>query len=311
VNRYFGQIAQRVTADQSMYQAMHERRSRLVPALAAIVVALGWATAGSAGAAITPFTLAPVSGPAGTVVAVSGAGCSPGLTVSAAGDYVLVTAPTLQVSTHATVAANGSWHGSFTVPAGALPAGAPVAALCVSDGLPSLLTLYTPQTFTVTAPPTTTASTTTTTTGTTHPTTPTTKPRESGGTIPTPPPTNGGTQPPHGGEGPGATLPISGGTPPGGGGSTGGSPNGGSAPGGSSTSRPGKVDVEHATRAAARAADLSAPELPAADVGGSGGLGWLAWLLLLSLAGAAVATPLWIRRYRRTVAEGGDLGDAA
>jgi hypothetical protein len=284
-----------------MYQAMRDRRSRLVPALAAIVVALGWAAAGSAGAAITAFTLAPTSGPPGTVFSVSGAGCSPGLTVSAANDYVSVDVPTLQISTRVPVAANGSWHGAFTVPAGALPAGAPVAALCVSDGLPSLLTLYTPQTFTVTAPPTTTASTTTTTTtattGTTHPTTPTTKPRESGGSIPTPPPTNGGT-----------TLPISGGTPAGGGGS-----NGGSAHGGSGTTRPGAgtVDVEHATSAAARAADLSAPELPAADVGGSGGLGWLVWLLLLSLVGAVVATPLWIRRSRRTVADRGDLGDTA
>jgi hypothetical protein len=294
-----------VTTDVPMLEAMRDRRSRLVPALAAMVIAAGWAAAGSAGAAITSFTLSPTSGAPSTVVGVSGAGCSPGFTVSAS-DYVLVTAPTLQISTRVPVVANGSWHGSFTVPAGATPLASPVAALCVSDGLPSLLTLYTPQTFTVTAPPTTTAP--TTTPGTTHPTTPTTpttQPRESGGTTPPP-----GTQPPNGGAGPGATLPVSGGSPPSDGGGSNGGSHSGSADGGSARNQSGAgtVDVEHAMSAAARAADLSAPELPTAHVGGSSGLGWLSWLLVLALLVAMVATPFWIRRTRRAIAEGGDLG---
>jgi hypothetical protein len=265
----------------------------------------GMASGGVADAAITGFALSPTSGPPGTVVSVSGTGCSPGLTVSGASDYVTVTAPTLQISTtRIATAANGSWHGSFTVPAGAkgLGLGSLVAAVCTSNALPSLTTLYTPQTFTVTAPPAVTTPTT--------PTTPTTKPHGPGTTTP---PTNGGNPPVRGG--PTSTVPVPGGVPdgsganPGSGGGNGGSKSGN---GGSGSARPGPthIDVQRAAEASARAADLSTPELPAADTAGAGGLGWLAWLLLLALVVAAVGTPFWLRRSREPEAAA-DAGDGA
>jgi hypothetical protein len=286
-----------------------QRRTRVVAVLVGVLVAAGWSAAGIADAAISPFTLSPAAGPAGTVVHVSGAGCSPGLTVSAANDYVAVTAPVLGVSMRVPAAANGSWNGSFAVPANAtpIPAGLPVAALCVSDGLPSLTTLYTPQTFTVTAPPTTTTPTTPTTP--TSPTTPTTKP-----TTGSTPPTNGGGPGSGNGGGPGSTVPVFGGCPPdpSGGNSGGGSGNAGSEPG---ESRPGpkstvKIGDSKAARAA-RAADLSVPELPAARVTGAGGLGWLSWLLLIGLLVAAVAAPFWLRRSRRPDDDAAAIGDHA
>ena len=260
---------------------------------AALVVIGSWST-GVAGAAPTGFDLSPTSGPPGTVVTASGTGCSPGFTVSAMSDYVLITAPSLQVSVRAPVARDGSWHRSFTVPADA-NAGVQVLvfALCVSDGLAVLTALYTPQTFDVTAPP---APTTTTPGGTT----PTTKPNGSGGTTPTTP---GGTSPGNREE-PGSTVPVFGGFPPDSSGGGDASPDRGSGPGGSATTRPGaiKADVRRAAgMPAARAADLSAPGLPAARVTASSGLGWLAWLLLAALVIAAVGAPLWLRRSRGLV----------
>jgi hypothetical protein len=61
--------------------------------------------------------------------------------------------------------------------------------------------------------------------------------------------------------------------------------------------------------AAARAADLRAPELPIAKLSGSSTLGWLAWTLLLALVVGAVATPLWLRRSRRRNADTAAIGD--
>ena len=274
------------------------RRTRAVLAGAVALVVIGAGSAGVAGAAITAissFDLSPTSGPPGTIVNFAGTACSPGLTRSAASDYVAISAPAFQVSMHAPVTDNGSWHGSFTVPANA-PTGLPslVLARCYSDGWPSITTIYTAQTFTVTAAPATTPTTTTSTT----PTTPTTKPNGSGGTTP---PTNGGTPGPDGGDG--STVPVFGGFPPD---DTGGS-RGGSANGGSATTRPGaiKADVSRATHRlrAARAADLSVPGLPAAQVTRAGGLGWLAWLLVVVLALSAVGAPFWLRRSRRSEAD--------
>ncbi len=199
---------------------MTRTRRRALPlqllAPAALLLALGWIWAGSAGAAITSFTLSPTSGPPGTVVNISGAGCSPGLTVSSSSDYVAVSGPTKQASMRIPVRANGSWHGSFTVSAnataGTSPLGAPVLALCVSDGLPSITTVYTPQTFTITAAPT------TTTPRTTNPTTPTPTTHRPGSTTP---PTRRNAPPPGGTT---STAPVSGGPPPAApGGSSGGS----------------------------------------------------------------------------------------
>ncbi|MDQ1510494.1 MAG: hypothetical protein QOG50_2338 [Actinomycetota bacterium] len=284
---------------------LERRRSRAIPVVAAALVALGWCSAGVADAAISPFilvssfTLAPTSGPPGTVVNVSGKDCSPEFTNSASSDYVAIEAPTLQVNDmQIPVHKKGSWHGSFRVPAGASTGvAAPVAALCFTDTLPSLTTWYTPQTFTVTAPaPTTTTRPTTTTPGTTTPTTPTTN--KPNGTTP---PTRGGPSP-DGGGGSGSTGPAFGGFPPGtsGGNTGGGTDNTGSDNGGAGTTRSSTTKRAAGRTAAARAADLSVPELPAARVAGASGLGWLSWLLLLALIVATVGTPFWLRRSRRS-----------
>ena len=276
------------------------RRARAVLCCAAALVLIGaWAT-GVAGAAITSinsFDLSPTSGPPGTVVSFAGTACTPGF--SAASDYVEIRAPAFQVVVRAPVAANGSWHGSFTVPASAPATGLAslVLATCYSDGFVSITTIYSAQTFTVTAPP---ATTTTNTT----PTTPTTKPGGSGGTTP---PTHGDPGP-DGGNEPGSTVPVFGGVPPD---SSGGNTGGGAHNGGSATKPPGakKADVSRATHRAARAADLSVPALPAARVAGTGGLGWLAWLLVSVLLVSAVGAPLWLRRSRRSQAD--LIGDGA
>jgi hypothetical protein len=218
----------------------------------------------------------------------------------------------LQVSMQAPVAANGSWHGSFTVPAdaGNLSAlGSLVTALCVTDGLPSLATLYTPQTFTVTPPPATTAP-TTSTPGTTHPTTPTTKPHGPGTTTPVgAPPARGTTTPPPD-DGPGSTLPVTG-EIPGASRPTGSGPDSGGRGSGSATTHPrsGKVDIARATSEGARAADLNVPELPAGHGTRGSGLGWLSWLLVLALVAAAIGTPLWLRRSHPAPVEPADAGE--
>jgi hypothetical protein len=272
-------------------------RARAVLCCAAALVTVGaWATgvAGAAITAISSFDLSPTSGPPGTTVNFAGTACSPGLTREAESDYAEITAPAFHVSMRAPVADNGSWHGSFKVPANA-PTGLPslVLAVCYSDGWPSFTTIYSAQTFTVTAPPSTTTPTTTSTT----PTTPTTKPGGSGGTTP---PTNGDPGP-GGGNEPGSTAPAFGGFPP--------DSSGDNTRGGAATKPPGtkKADVSRATHRAARAADLSVPGLPAAQVSGTGGLGWLAWLLVLVLVVSAVGAPFWLRRSRRSQAD--PIGD--
>jgi len=92
-------------------------------------VVRGWA-----GAGVTNFSLSPTSGPAGTVVSVNGSGCSPGLVVSSALDYVQVaigTAP--PTSAQLAVAANGTWNGTLMIPSNAAAAPAAVTPICVSD----------------------------------------------------------------------------------------------------------------------------------------------------------------------------------
>ena len=275
------------------------RRVRGVLFAAVLAIAGSW-SAGVAGAiTVTSFRLSPTSGPPGAVVKISGHGCTPALTPLAGNDYVKVTAPALQVSIQVPVAASGSWHGSFTVPANATAAPGLVAALCVTGGWPALTTIYTPQTFTVIAPPPSTTP-TTTAPGSTTPTTPTTKP-DATGTAP-PPQEN----PPISGS-PGSTAPEFASVPPGTSGGNRGSDN--SRPGttGRSNARPGSTKADGSLQAsairAARAADLSVPELPGARVAAGGGLGWLAWLLLLSLLIAAVGAPFWLRRSRRSEAD--------
>jgi hypothetical protein len=286
--------------------------SRVAVVVFAVLAAGWWSFSGPAGAAVLAFALAPTSGPPGTHVAVSGTGCSPGLTLSAS-DFVAVAAPTFGVTVQRPVEADGSWHGTFKVPADAVAGDAAVAAVCVTDGLPSLTTLYTPQVFTVTTasattttsqpPPTTTGGTTPTTTGGTTP-------KPGGGSTPTtpggPPPDTGG------GSEPSTTVPTSDGVPSGG-------PNGG--PGGGEAgnksgagARPVKADVDRAPRRATpmgRAADLRAPELSAARINDMSELDWLAWTLLIALVVAAVAAPLVLRRIRSRDTGTPTTGDVA
>jgi len=282
------------------------RRARALPVVAALLVTVGWGLTGIAHADVSSFVLSPKSGPPGTVVTVSGTGCSPGPTNSESSDYVAVQAPTLQLyDKQIRVRKNGSWHGTFKVPSDANAGlAAAVAALCVRDTLPSLSTWYLPQTFTVTAPPTPTTTAPGGTTPTT-PTTPTTK-KPTGTT----PPTHDEGPGPDGGGGPGSTVPVFGGFPPdtSGGNTGGGTDRGGSDGGGSETTRPGttRAGLNRASRGmpAARAADLSVPRLPGAHVAGASGLGWIAWVLL-ALVIAAAGAPFWLRRSRRSDEEDG------
>jgi hypothetical protein len=241
----------------------------------------------AADAAITPFALAPQAGPPGTVVHVSGAGCSPGLLDSPKTDFVRVTAPTLGVVLRAPVSASGAWSGSFIVPADGGSGSSAVAAVCVSSGLLSLTTIYSPQTFTVTSPP-----------STTKPGPSTTRPG-SRGTTPASRPTPGSNPPDHPSTvvgGPSAGPHVTGDTA----GTRGTSPGAPSAPAAShapSTTR-APVNAKHSASAGPAA-------LPQVDLGsyvGSGydsGLGWLGGLLLLVLLIAAVGATFLIWRARR------------
>jgi hypothetical protein len=278
--------------------------SRVAVVVFAVLV-VGWWSMGPAGAAVVPFVLAPTSGPPGTHVTVSGTGCSPGLTLSSS-DFVAVAAPTFGLTVQRPVEADGSWHGTFKVPSDAVAGDASVAAVCVTDGLPALTTLYTPQMFTVT----TTSQTTTsqppppTTGGTTPGTTPKPGP---GGSTPTtrggPPDTGGGAEPST------TTVPTSEGVPSGG-------PDGGGGGGvagdnSGAAARPVKAEVHRAPRRAARAADLSAPELSAARIHDMSELDWLAWTLLIALVVAAVAAPMLLRRLRGRDTRTPTTGDVA
>jgi hypothetical protein len=268
------------------------RRARRVAGTGLIALLAGFAACyapPAADAAITAFALSPHAGPPGTVVHVSGAGCNPGLLGSSQTDFVSVNAPTLRVVLRAPVSANGSWSGSFTVPAdGGSGSSAAVAAVCVSSGLQSLTTIYSPQTFTVTAPP-----------ATTTPGTSTTRPG-TGGTTPGSTPTPGTLRPDHPSTvvadpsaGPHVTGDTAGTrvTSPG----DTGSPAGSHAP---STTGPASGKTKHS-------ASAGAATLQQADLGsyvGSGdesGLGWLSGLLLLALLIAAIGAPSMIWRARR------------
>lgn len=267
--------------------------------IAATLVGIGWLSVGPAGAA-TSFDMSPTSGPPGTSVKVSGHGCTPGL-LPGPNDFVAVTAATLDVATRVPVKKDGSWRGSFKVPPSANVGAARVTATCVSDGLSSLTTIYTPRTFVVTSKSS---------------TTPTTKPKPtpptktSPGPGPTPPNADGGTTAaPTDGNNTSSTAPVSGSVPAGG--PTGPSGSSGEhvsgASGAASTSGAhhpttvGKID---------RVA-LSAPELPAASVSDAGGLGWVAWALLLAVIFAAVSSPFLLRRIRRRDSEPAVPGGAA
>ena len=214
-----------------------------------------------------------------------------------------VSAATLGVTVRAPLASNGSWQGTFTVPSGGPGATtAPVVAVCVSSGVPSLLTIYTPQLFSVTAatPPTTTAP------GSTQsPTTPPHPPKGGGttgppaGTTPRTPPNTGATPDlpaPTLGPGLSATLPGSGF------GSVGRGPANTSRPAanasaGPRATAPGKRAARAVEAATLRPADLGAALT--ADHDGGSSLGWLLWLLLLVLAGAAAGTATWMWWSRR------------
>ena len=287
-----------------------------VVAGAAAIGMLG--SAGTAHAAVTAFSMAPSSGPAGTVVHVSGSGCTPSLLGTPATDFVTVTAPSLGVSLQLPVASNGSWQGTFTVPAAAPAAPAPVAAVCTTGGLPSLFTLYSPQTFDVTgsaAPPTTPVVTLppaalpplgdlTGGSGGGGTTTTTPPPRSTApGTTPKPPVTGVPGEP-------GAT-PI--GVP----GSANGSSGGGdlvtigtgtsrTAPHASDGADAGGNANEVAARgpkrasSRARSATLEPVGLNLTPSGsGSGRWGWLAWALVVALALASLGAPVWLRVRRR------------
>jgi len=249
----------------------------------------------AADAAVTAFVLSPHAGPPGTVVQVSGAGCNPGLPGSAQTDFVAVTAAALGVVVKIPVHANGTWSGDFTVPATASSGAAEVAPICVSGALPSLTTIYMPQTFTVTAGPPTTPGTTTPPAGST---TPRTKPSDHPTTVFVPddpsvvvgvPSTN-----------PQVTSDSAGtdGTSPGAPGSTAGSHATSTAP--------------HAAGNGKRPAAAGSATLEQADLGSygasadDGGLGWLSWLLLLALVSAAGGATVLIWRARRTRAAATD-----
>ena len=276
---------------------------------------------------ITTFTMSPSSGPPGTLVHVSGSGCAPGLLSSPSTDFVTVSASALDLAFQAPVAANGSWQGSFTVPANPLDVPTVVGALCTSAGLPSLCTIYTPMTFTVSlpiVPPTVPVPTTTlpvpplpvtlppTTIAPGPTTTPSTVPQPSrggsGGPAPLPrPPVS---TPPTLGRTPG-TIAI--GVPGDRGLPVDGSPAGTPAIGGSTGARPGSRTVSAIrskptghSAAAPLPADLGTASLAAHSAGGAGGLGWLVWTLVALVAAAAVGAHalLWSRR-RPDVARSG------
>jgi hypothetical protein len=269
-----------------------------VAVLATVGAMVGWGTMGVAHAGVSTFTMTPPNGTPGTVVHVSGTGCTPGLLASAGTDFVTVTATTLDLAFRVPVSANGSWQGSFTVPPSTLGAGALVDAVCVSSSVQSLLTIYSPQNFVVThdvAPPTVVpgspdSTVHTPTDGSTAPgaTAPRTHPR--GGDVSVAPkPTLGG--------GISTTLPSGGAVP----GIAGGS-NGDAAGSGASKTDPTVVALGSAHAHAAGAATLQPADLGAslaADHDGTGSLGWLGGLLAIALVLAAFGAGGWLWRSRR------------
>ena len=270
------------------------RRARRIAGVGVVALLAGIAACyapSAADATVTSFALSPHAGPPGAVVHVSGAGCNPGLLGSEQTDFVNVTAPSLRVLVRVPVGADGSWSGSFTVPADGIEGAAPVAAACISSGLSSLTTTYTPQTFTVTRPPPTTPGTSTTRprSSTTHGTNPSNRHPATTVFVPDHPSVVVGvpSSAPHvtdGTTGPGVTNPADSGT--------------GTGSHAASTSRPGSGAPTHSVSpgsATLQQADLGSY----AGSGDGGGLGWLSGLLLLALLIAACGATVLIRRARR------------
>jgi hypothetical protein len=165
------------------------------------------------------FTISPGSGPVGTVVTVSGTGCSPGFSVTSS-DYVRVVATDVTVKSFQ-VDASGAWSGTITMDNAGLIGLVVITATCHTNGIPSLTTLYPIRSFDVTAPPAPSTTTTTqapTTTTTVPATTTTAGSGGSGATTTTAPPAPTTTTD-VGGAGPTTTVGTNGG--PGGDGSTG------------------------------------------------------------------------------------------
>jgi hypothetical protein len=303
---------------------MSSRRGALPLLIALLTTA---AVPSSAGAGVNNFSMTPTSGPPGTTVFVSGTGCAPGLLFSASQDFVAVSATTVPaVSKHVAVAPDGAWRDTIVIPANAAAASAVVTAVCFSGDLQSLLTIYVPQTFTVTqrpAPTTTVANMapTTSSSPTTSPTgvVATTTSVATGTTVETTPGSATGittstTTSPSAGP-PNNHQPKGGrGDSTGGGGTTGAGPTtpgtgiaNANRAGGSSTkdafhanSREGAND-----RSLVRAADLGDPTLASTIGGGdASGLGWLEWLLLIVVCATLGTLGVWMFWWRRRDIEG-------
>ena len=269
-------------------------RARRVAGMGVVALLAGFAASyapPAADAAITTFALSPRSGPPGTVVHVSGTGCTPGLLGSPQSDFVEVSAPTFKVTVRLPVSASGAWRGTFTVPPNvALPS--TVTATCVAGSVPSLTTIYTPRSFMVTSP----AATTTPTTKphTTH-STPTTRPK---------PPTEGTVVVPGHPSVTGAPT----GNPHAPNDSSGG--DGNRSAGGS----PGAPTHRHAVGKTAHGATADPATLQQAVLGSltpsdrDDGLGWLGGLLLVALliAASGAALLIWRARLAREAAVADD-----
>jgi hypothetical protein len=272
-------------AELRQVRATSERALRLAAAFVLSIIC-AFAPARSAGAIGPPtsFDMSPSSGPARTTVNVSGTGCSPGLLPQST--FVAVEAATVPAtSVRLKVHRDGSWSGSFTIPDNAPAAPAAVSASCVSGGLQSLLTVYTPRTFTVTGngAPTTLAS---------PLPPPTTMPADPGNaTDPNSP--NPGTSSsvsvPH--------DPIDAGAS----GARGGRGDGTAADRRGSAVTAATVSRTDGTKSGpgTRAAELSSPELSVSRSGDGSGLGWLLWVLALAVPVGGSALYLWMRRARR------------
>jgi hypothetical protein len=273
-------------------------------AIAIAFLACASAPARKAGALGLPtsFNMSPSSGPVGTTVKVSGTGCT-GFILRT----VTVTAATVpQTVINPSVAADGSWHGSFSIPAATPAAPVVVAVLCVSDGL-SLA--YTPRTFTVTGSlvPTTVAL----------PSPLPTLPNTPATTVPSAPidPSFPGSPNPD------PSSPVSvpndriGNGTPGGSNRTDeslGSGNGadGDAEGWTAVGTAAWAERRNNPGPATRAAALSSPDLLASNGGDGAGLGWLLWVLALSIPIAGGGFSLWMRRARRPDVADPEAGSA-
>jgi hypothetical protein len=248
------------------------RPKRIAVALvgaAVFAIATSWAR--PSGAAIgQPLQVQPSSGPPGTPVTVSGTACT-----GFGSSSVSVSSTSLPLNQQVSVAGNGSWSTTFTIPSGTLPLPALIAAVCSNNGLPSLLTSYLPATFVVTGalPPTTPPPPTILPSGPTTPTTNATSP------------TN---------KKPGRASPDTG---------------GGSSAAGSGSSRSGtrrggadglvgtSAMPASAAEDSGRVAGLRSPDLASDATDAPGGVSWWWWVVLALLVGGAVAAWAWLRRH--------------